>query len=580
MRLEMHQGMRLEQRQILSQQLIQNMQLLQVPIMQLNELIMAEIEQNPALELKTDSDEPTAEERAETAAADTEAEADAEADNILSEIESQRDFAALTKSTVSSTSLDDERHDFINTLTADSISLQHHLLAQLQDAGVDDRLRLILELLINSVGDRGYVRISPHDAATVLSSAYTGVDYDDLLELVKGDPDRYSVEAIVKVLESRYPGTPQEQLIERVKADMKRYTCEALAAMFSRSIPDKTHEEIIRLVEEGIRVLQHFDPPGVGALDERECFLLQLNPAHADYPRQKYLVERHLDDIKNNRIPKIAKDILENPQAQGVFGWNAAVDPEQAVEEIKYTVEDLTKLNPSPGRTFSGEKAAVVIPDIILKEIDGELEIILEESYLPPVTVSESVVELARKGSGLSKEERDFLRKKVDAARRIIQAIEQRRTTLTRITRRLMEKQAEFFEKGVEALKPLTMTDLADELGVHVSTVARAVKDKYLQTPRGVYSMRFFFAVAAPTNAPAPFAPIRGNGDPDDDHTRDFVIGKIREIVEKENRKKPLSDKQIVDRLEAQFNIKLKRRTVAKYREEAGILKSHLRKQF
>lgn len=574
MRLEMHQGMRLEQRQILSQQLIQNMQLLQVPIMQLNELIMAEIEQNPALELKTEEDEPAA-------AEPTEAEADAEADNILTEIESQRDFASLTKSTVSSTSLDDERQDYINTLTADSISLQHHLLAQLADADMGDDLRLVVELLINSVGDRGYVRISPHDAATVLSSAYTGVDYDDLLELVKGDPDRYSVEAIVKVLEPRFPDVPQETLIERIKTDMKRHTCEALAVMFETSMPGKSHEERVRLVEEGIHVVQGFEPAGVGAMDERECFLLQINPTHADYTRQRYLVEHHLDDIKNNRIPKIAKDILDNPQAQIVFGWNAAIDPEQAVEEIKYTVDDLTRLNPSPGRTFSGERAAVVIPDIIMKEIDGDLEIILEESYLPPVTVSESVVELARKGSGLTKEERDFLRKKVDAARRIIQAIEQRRTTLMRITRRLVEKQAEFFDKGVEALKPLTMTDLADELGVHVSTVARAVKDKYIQTPRGVYSMRFFFAVAAPANAPPPFAPIGGgNGAGDDDHTRNFVIGKIREIVEKENRKKPLSDKQIVDRLEAQYNIKLKRRTVAKYREEAGILKSHLRKQF
>jgi RNA polymerase sigma-54 factor len=575
MRMEMHQGMRLEQRQILSQQLIQNMQLLQVPILQLSELIMQEIEQNPALELKAEEPEE-APEPAEPAETDT--------DDILTEIESQRDFQRASSPGPSAQSLDDERDEMIQNLAVESVSLQQHLLAQLKDAGVSDELRLIVENLINSLDERGYLRIGAQDAATILSTAYTGVDYEDLLQLVKGDPDRYSVEAIVKILEPRHPGLPQEPLIERIKADMKSHTCEALAVMFARSMPGRTVEELIPTVEQGVRVLQGFEPKGVGAIDTRECFLLQLNPHHADAPRQRWLIERHLDDIIHNRIPKIAQAILENPQAQAVFGWNAAVEPAQAVEEIKYTVEDLTALNPSPGRTFSGERAAVVVPDIIVKQIDGEMEIILEESYLPPVTVSASVVEMARKGEALSKEERDFLRKKVEAARRIVQAIEQRRTTLTRITRRILEKQADFFEKGVEALKPLTMTELADELGVHVSTVARAVKDKYVQTPRGIYSLRFFFAAAAPAAAPmpAPFgAPALPNGTPSsEEHTRDFVIARIREIVSHENRARPLSDKKIMEMLETQHGLKLKRRTVAKYREESGILSSKLRKTF
>lgn len=577
MRLGMHQEMRLEQRQILSQQLIQNMQLLQVPIMQLSELIMAEMEQNPALELKTDEPEETAE-APETPEAES---LETESDDILTEIESQRDFQRASRQGPAAESLDENREEMIQNLSVESTSLKQHLLAQLRDADMADELRMIVEVLINSLDERGYLRIGAQDAATILSSAYTGVDYDDLLELVKGDPDRYSVEAIVKILEPRHPSVPQPELIERIKADMKRHTCEALAVMFARSIPGQTHEHLVKLVEDGVRVLQGFEPKGVGAIDTRECFLLQLNPSHSDYPKHRHLVERHLDDIIHNRLPKIAKDILEQPAAQAIFGWNAAVEPDQAVAEIKYCVEDITALNPSPGRTFSGERAAVVLPDIIVKQIDGELEIILEESYLPPVTLSSSVMEMVRKGSSLSKEEKEFLRKKIEAARRIIQAIEQRRTTLTRIARRILEKQADFFERGVEAMRPLTMTDLAAELGVHVSTVARAVKDKYIQTPRGIYSLRYFFAAAAPSAAPAPRLP--GAAPPasaDEEHTRDFVIGKIREIVQRENAAKPLSDKAIMEMLETQHGMKLKRRTVAKYREEAGILSSKFRKKF
>ena len=585
MRMEMQQSMRLEQRQILSQQLIQNMQLLQVPIMQLNELIMQEIEQNPALDLKEHIEDSSPREEAPapvTTAEPPETPSEAESDriDILKEIDDQRDYQRAARPTIRARSLDDDRADFIQSLSADSVSLQQHLLAQLKDADVSDELRLIVENLINSLGERGYLRISPQDSATILSSAYTGVDYDDLLELVKGDPDRYSVEAIIKVLEPRYPDTPQEELMERVEADMKHYTREALAQMFGRTIPNKTRDELLALVDKGIEVVQGFDPPGVGAIDTRECFLLQLNPTHADYPRQKFLVEHCLDDIIHNRIPKIAREVMENPSAQAVFGWNASLDPEEAIEEIKYTVQDITALNTSPGRNFSGEKAAVVIPDIIIKMIDGEMEITLEESYLPPVAINRSVVELARKGSKLTDEERNFIRKKLESAKRIIQAIEQRRTTLVRITRRLIERQAEFFDRGVEALKPLTMTELANELSVHVSTVARAVKDKYVQTPRGVYSLRFFFAAAAPSKPQNPYAPMPTNGPTEDPRTRKSVIERIREIVLSENKKKPLSDKQIVDKLEEMHRIKLKRRTVAKYREEAAILSSRFRKQF
>lgn len=580
MRMDLNLSQRLEQRQVLSQQLIQNMELLQVPILELSQLIMQELEQNPTLELKQDVDEPTTDDK--PAATETPAKPDGEGEKLdfLDQIESDRETFRAMRSTAPSTD-DESRQEYLQNLTPETLSIRQHLLEQLHNTEVDDDVRKVAESVINNVDEKGFLRFSPGDVAAILSNAYKSVEYEDLLTLVNSDPPRYRAEAIAKILEKLHPDVSTDDLAARVRQDPVRHTHEALAAMLQTSFPDKGPDDLIAMTRKAIELIQTFEPRGVAAVDTQECFLLQLDPKSPDYPRLKYLIDRHLDAILHNRLPKMVRDFQESPEAQAIFGFNVATPAEEILEELKDWIDEIKRLNPSPGATFASESTHVVTPDIIVRQMDGKLDIMLEESYLPPIAINRSYIDMVRSGK-LTAPEKDYIKRKIEASKRIINAIEHRRHTLYRITDRLLEHQHDFFEKGVEALKPLTMTDLAGELGIHVSTVARAVAGKYLQTPRGIFSMRFFFAQAAPANTPGPtplYALPSHNGEPDQ-QTRLVVIDRIREIVGNENSKKPLSDKQIGQKLSDLFQIRLKRRTITKYREESGIPSSRLRKKY
>lgn len=582
MRMDLNLSQRLEQRQVLSQQLIQNMELLQVPILELSQLIMQELEQNPTLELKQDIDEPVAEEKpaAPAVEAPVKPEGDGEKLDFLDQIETDRETFRASRSTAPSID-DEDRQEYIQNLTPETLSLRQHLLEQLQNAETDDETRKVAEAVINNIDEKGFLRFSIIDVAAILSNAYKSVEYEDLLSLVHSDPPRYTAEAIAKVLERLYPDVSNDDLVVLVRQNLPRYIHEALAVMLQTTFPDKTPPQLLDMAKRAVDLIKTFEPRGVGAVDTTECFLLQLDPKSPDYGRMKFLIERHLDAILHNRLPKIVRDIQESTEAQEVFGFNIATPPEEILEELKDWIDEIKRLTPNPGSTFSSEATPLVMPDIVIRQMDGKLDIMLEESYLPPIAINQSYIDMIR-GGKLKAEEKEYIKRKIEASKRIINAIEHRRHTLYRITERLLEHQREFFEKGVEALKPLTMTDLANELGIHVSTVARAVAGKYFQTPRGIFSMRFFFAQAAPANTPGPtplYALPSSNGEPDA-QTRLAVMDRIREIVGNENAKKPLSDKQIGQKLIDLHQIRLKRRTITKYREEAGIPSSRLRKKY
>jgi RNA polymerase sigma-54 factor len=189
-----------------------------------------------------------------------------------------------------------------------------------------------------------------------------------------------------------------------------------------------------------------------------------------------------------------------------------------------------------------------------------------------------------------NKDEREFMKHRIDKGRKLITAIEQRRGTIQSITREILKRQLDFFEKGVEHLKPLKMQEVADALGIHLSTVSRAISEKWVETPRGIFPLKFFFASAAPKSEPAPgfaspfsFPTSDGKaegGEPQDAQTRLALMERIREVLEGEDRKNPLSDLEIVRRLKDKFGISAARRTIAKYREEMNIPSSRMRKQY
>lgn len=298
--------------------------------------------------------------------------------------------------------------------------------------------------------------------------------------------------------------------------------------------------------EKALKIVQELEPPGVGARNLAECLLIQIG----DDPSlefERFLVREHLDDILHNRLPRIAA---------------ATGEP---IDRIREAVDFIRHLNPKPGAVLSGEPAPPVRPDVIIEKVDGEYVVRVEDWDLPPLRVSRTygeLLQIAKKDPKL----REFLKRKYESARRLIFAIEQRRLTLLRIADMVAQMQRDFLENGPEYMRPLRMRDVADRLGIHISTVSRAIAGKWVQTPRGIYPLRFFFTGSV----------RRHDGTEGAVRT---IRERIRQIIANEDPRNPLSDEEIARRL-SQEGFSVARRTVAKYRQQMGVPASRQRKRY
>ncbi len=295
------------------------------------------------------------------------------------------------------------------------------------------------------------------------------------------------------------------------------------------------------------RQLKTFDPAGIGAETLPECLLIQLTLKGRGKSVAARIIRDHLDLLMRRRIPDLARKTGLSP------------------EVIQEAIEEIGTLDPSPGRRFADDANRVVVADVTVEDDNGEWKIILNQDYIPRLRLSNTYKELIAKGR-LTKQEGDYLREKLRSGKFIINAIEQRQRTIERITREIIKHQHEFFAEGVAKLKPLTMTQIADIIGVHETTVSRALANKYIKTPHGVFEMKYFFTSGYRSDAGEAVA-------------NTSVKEMLADIVAAEDPGKPLSDQEIVVLLEAK-GIKLARRTVAKYREELGLLPSNLRRRY
>lgn len=297
-------------------------------------------------------------------------------------------------------------------------------------------------------------------------------------------------------------------------------------------------------VEIMLGVVQTFEPTGVGARNLKECLLLQLKD------RKDLLliniVENYLEDIALNKLAKIASELN--------------ID----VEEVQRYADEIKSLEPKPGRSFAGssEEIKYVIPDAKVEKIDGEYVVLINEVTIPKLNINNFYRELIKNSDEATSQ---FLQEKLNSAVWIIKSIEQRKQTLTKVIESIVKFQIDFFEKGEGYLKPLTLKDVAEDIKMHESTVSRATNGKYIQTSKGIYELKYFFSQAIKANEGLV--------------SSDTVKNTIKEIIDKEDPKKPMSDQEISDKLE-QMGISLSRRTVAKYREELKIPSSKLRKRF
>lgn len=316
-----------------------------------------------------------------------------------------------------------------------------------------------------------------------------------------------------------------------------------------------TTEEISRAtgvqeekVCEALDIIHGFDPAGVGARNLSECLRLQLEARNELTPQMDEIIGKHLEDIANNRLSAVAKDTG------------------MTVLEVQEAADIIRTLEPKPGRQFASEmETKYIIPDVIVEKIEDDYVVIINESSTPHLTVSSyyrNLLGQAEKDKQLA----DYLSERVNSANWLIRSIEQRKQTIFNVVSSVVKHQREFFDNGSKYLKTLTLKDIAEELGIHESTVSRSINGKYLQCPRGVYEIKYFFSAGVSDQV--------GEG-VSSNSIKEFM----KEIIDGEDKHRPYSDQTIVKILEDKgFNIS--RRTVAKYRDELGILSSSKRKRY
>jgi RNA polymerase sigma-54 factor len=294
-------------------------------------------------------------------------------------------------------------------------------------------------------------------------------------------------------------------------------------------------------------MIQRFDPSGVGARDLRECIMLQLRDMEMEGNRTFIIVQDYFDQLINHRWSEISKDLAITPK------------------EVQSAADEIAKLDPKPGLKYAAPADNYITPDLIVEKIDGHYHVFLNDTSLPRLKLSRTYREIARDKSKFQGENKEFISNKLNSANWMIQAIEQRRQTMLKVMNFIVDRQREFFERGVQYLKPLTLREVAEVIEMHESTVSRVTNEKFVQTPRGVLPLKFFFSSGLSTSS-------------GEDVSARGIKAKIETLVENEDAKRPLTDQAIVNILKEE-GVQIARRTVAKYRDQLGILSARMRKR-
>ncbi|MCZ6600493.1 MAG: RNA polymerase factor sigma-54 [Acidobacteria bacterium] len=301
-------------------------------------------------------------------------------------------------------------------------------------------------------------------------------------------------------------------------------------------------------IQRVLGVVQAFDPAGVGARDLRECLLIQLRRLDLEDTPAAAIVREHLDLLEARRYEDLAHRLDLSPA------------------QLREQMEILRRLDPHPGDRFSLSTTQTVTPDVMVVKLGDEYQVILNDDGFPRLRVSRYCRTILKGGAGASKDDREFVRQKLNAAVRLIKSIEERQRTIYKVACSIVRQQRPFLDHGINAIRPLVLRDVAEDVGVHESTVSRVVNNKYMHTPNGIFEMRFFFHSGL-TNMSG------------EDISSLTVKESIRHIVDGEDSRHPLSDSAIAKILMQQEQIPIARRTVAKYREELRIPASTLRRR-
>ena len=296
-------------------------------------------------------------------------------------------------------------------------------------------------------------------------------------------------------------------------------------------------------------LIQHFDPLGVASLGLQDTLLVQLRAKGAGGSLMARILEQHFELLKKYNIQEIARKLA------------------LPVAEIQQAVREIGKLEPSPGTLYSGGRPQTITPELIVTKLEnGEFAVTLNDGNVPSIRVSRAYIDLLRKERKRSPDVKKYLSEKVNAANWLIRAIEQRKITMIKVMTAIVERQREWFEKGPPHLRPLILQEIADIIHMHISTVCRVTNDKYVQTPYGIFELKYFFSSAVDQEDGSEVSTSRA---------KDI----LKELVDQEDKKRPLSDQRLAELLKAK-GIEVARRTIAKYREQLSVLPARLRKEF
>ena len=488
MKAGLSQHTQLKQELKINPRLYQAMDLLYMPLLDLQQHLKQELLNNPFLDMvepEEDEEESAEEEGTEVEAAPEEEKANND--------EIDWEEILLDGFDTGGRREEHEEREYYEPVTVDSRSLADHLIDQITLLDLTPRQQFLADEFIGNVNEDGYL------------------------------------------------ACPLEQILNSVNEEVER-AAEA-AERDIDDLPLYTLEE----VDEMLGIIQNLDPPGVGARDLRECLMLQLREAGLEQSVPYRLVRDCFDELINHRWSEISKR----------FGISPG-DVQKAADEIK-------KLDPKPGLMYSSASDNYIIPDLIVDKIDGRYHVFLNDANLPRLKLSRAYQEIARDKKKFEGESKEFISSKLNSANWMIQAIEQRRQTMLKVMNYIVDRQRDFFEKGVQYLKPLTLREVAEVISMHESTVSRVTNEKFVQTPRGVLPLKFFFSSGLSTTG-------------GEDVSARGIKAQIEKLVSDEDPKHPLTDQAIVNILK-ESGVQIARRTVAKYRDQLGVLSARMRKR-
>jgi len=496
MKTGLYQGTTLKQEMKINPRLYQAMDLLYMPLLDLQQHLKQELLNNPFLDLVEGDVEEQAEQKEEKEKEKADDEIDWE-EILLNGFEAGGRREEY------------EEREYYEPVSVDTRELGDHLHDQLTLLRLSERELLLGEEIIGNISDEGYLECSLEDIVISLNDFCRDSDGWDA---------------------------------------SRPYTLAEAEGM--------------------LRVIQLFDPAGIGARDLRECILLQLRDVVVqDLVKETGEGEPPLAEVEERLARSLAYRIVDQYFDQLINHRWSEISKELSItpRDVQDAADEVAKLDPKPGLKYASGGDNYIIPDLIVDKIDGEYLVFLNDTSLPRLKLSRTYRDIAKDKKKFVGENKEFISNKLNSANWMIQAIEQRRQTMLKVMNFIVDRQRDFFEKGVQYLKPLTLREVAEVIDMHESTVSRVTNEKFVQTPRGVFPLKFFFSSGLSTTS-------------GEDVSARGIKAQIEKLVGEEDPAHPLTDQAIVNILKDE-GIQIARRTVAKYRDQLGILSARMRKR-